>query len=99
LREEHRPRVFEIGVLRNVFGPKKEEVKGGCGKLHNVELYDLCSLINIVRVIQPAIMRWTGHVARGGGQEQCRQGFGGEAGQMEGLVVDGEKIIQWICKK
>ena len=62
LREEHRLRVFEIGVLRKVFGPKKEEVKGDCGKLHNVELYDLCSLTNIVRVIQPARMRWTGHV-------------------------------------
>jgi hypothetical protein len=66
LREEHRLRVFEIGVLRKVFGPKKEDVKGDCGQLHNVELYDHCSLTNIVRVIQPARMRWTGHVARVG---------------------------------
>jgi len=57
-------RVFEIGVLRKVFGPKKEEVKGDCGRLHNVELYDLCCLTDFVRVIQPARMRWTGHVAR-----------------------------------
>jgi hypothetical protein len=59
LREEHRLRVFEIGI-------KKEEVKGDCGKLHNVELYDLCSLTNIVWVIQPVRLRWTGHVARVG---------------------------------
>jgi hypothetical protein len=65
LREEHRLRVFEIGVLRKVFEPKKEDVKGDCGKLH-VELYDHCSLTNIVWVIHPARMRWTGHVARVG---------------------------------
>jgi len=64
LREEHRLRVFEIGVLRKVFGPKKEEVKGDCGKLYNVQLYDLCSLTHIGRVIQLARMRWPGHVAR-----------------------------------
>ena len=26
-----------------------------------------------------------------GGQEKCRQDFGGKAGQLEGLVVDGGK--------
>jgi hypothetical protein len=62
LREEHRLGIFEIGVLRKVFGPKKEEVKGDCGKLHNVELYDLCSVTHIGRVIQPARMRWPEHV-------------------------------------
>jgi hypothetical protein len=29
LREEHRLRVFENGVLRRIFGPKRVEVKGG----------------------------------------------------------------------
>jgi hypothetical protein len=28
LREEHRLRVFEDGVLRGIFGPKKDEVTG-----------------------------------------------------------------------
>jgi hypothetical protein len=28
LREEHRMRVFENGVLRKIFGPKREEVGG-----------------------------------------------------------------------
>jgi hypothetical protein len=28
LREKHRPRVFENRVLRRIFGPKNDEVKG-----------------------------------------------------------------------
>jgi len=28
LREEHRLRVFENGVLRRIFGPKRDEVAG-----------------------------------------------------------------------
>jgi hypothetical protein len=30
LREEHRLRVFENRVLRRIFGPKGDEVTGGC---------------------------------------------------------------------
>jgi hypothetical protein len=42
LREEHRLRMFENRVLR-IFGPKSDEVTGGWRKLHNEELYNLCS--------------------------------------------------------
>jgi hypothetical protein len=31
-------RVFENKVLRRIFGPKWDEVTGGCRKLHNEEL-------------------------------------------------------------
>jgi hypothetical protein len=41
LREEHRLRVFENRVLRRIFGPKRDEVTGGCRKLHNEELHNL----------------------------------------------------------
>ena len=57
-------RVFEIRVLRRVFGPKREEVTGEWRKLHNEELSDLYSLPNIVRVVKWRRMRWEGHVAR-----------------------------------
>jgi hypothetical protein len=40
LGEEHRLRVFENIVLRNIFGPKRDEVTGECRKLHNMELHD-----------------------------------------------------------
>jgi hypothetical protein len=35
LREEHRLKVFENRVLRRIFGPKRDEVTGCKGKLHN----------------------------------------------------------------
>ena len=59
-------RVFENRVLRRVFGPKRDEVKGEWRKLHNEELSDLYSLPNIVRVVKSGRMRWAGHVARMG---------------------------------
>ena len=49
LREERRLRVFENRVLRRVFGPKRDEVKGNWRKLHNEDLSNLYSLPNIVR--------------------------------------------------
>jgi len=58
LREERRLR-----VLWRVFGPKRDEVTGEWRKLHNEELSDLCSLLNIVRVVKSRRMRWAGHVA------------------------------------
>jgi hypothetical protein len=38
LREEHRLRVFENRVLRQIFGPKREK-DGSWRKLHNDELH------------------------------------------------------------
>jgi len=44
LWEEPRLRVFENRVLRRIFGPKRDEVRGEWGKTHNEELNDLyCS--------------------------------------------------------
>jgi hypothetical protein len=64
LREEYGLRVFENKVLRRIFGPKKDEVTGGCKKLHNEELHDLYSSPSIIRTIKSRRMRWAGHVAR-----------------------------------
>ena len=66
LREERRLRVFENRMLRRVFGPKRDEVTGEWRKLHNEELSNLCSLPNVVRVVNSRRMRWAGHVARMG---------------------------------
>jgi hypothetical protein len=51
LREECKLRVFENRVLRRLFGPKMDEVKGGWRKLHNEELHDLYSSPSIIRII------------------------------------------------
>jgi hypothetical protein len=56
--------VFEKRVLRRVFGPKKDEVKGEWRKLHNDDLRDLYSLPNIVGVVKSRRMRWAGCVVR-----------------------------------
>jgi hypothetical protein len=53
LREEQRLRVV----------PKREEVRGNRTELHNEELHDLCSSLNIIQVIKPWRMRGVGHVA------------------------------------
>ena len=52
VKEKHRLRVFETRVLRGIFGPRRDEVTGEWRRLHNEELYDLCSSPNIVRVIK-----------------------------------------------
>jgi hypothetical protein len=36
--EQRRLRVFENRVLRRIFSPKREEVTGGCRRLHKEEL-------------------------------------------------------------
>jgi hypothetical protein len=64
--EERRLKVFENRVLRRLFGPKWDEVTGKWRKLHNVELNDLYSLPNIVRVVKLRRIRWAEHVARMG---------------------------------
>ena len=64
LKEEHRLKVFENRVLRRIFGPRRDGLRGEWRKLHNEELNDLYSSPNIVRVIKSRRIRWAGHVAR-----------------------------------
>jgi hypothetical protein len=52
LREERRLRVFENRVLRRIFGPKRDEVKGEWRKLHSEGLHILYSSPNIIRQIK-----------------------------------------------
>jgi acyl-coenzyme A synthetase/AMP-(fatty) acid ligase len=57
LREEYRLGVLENGVLRNLFGPKKDEVTRNCRKLHNEKVYALYSSPNVIRMIKSKRMR------------------------------------------
>jgi hypothetical protein len=43
----NRLRVFEVRVLRRIFGPKRDEVTGGSRKLYHGELLNLYSLRDI----------------------------------------------------
>ena len=63
LWEERKLRVFENMVLRRIYGPRRDEVTGECGRLHKEELNDLYSSPNIVRGIKLRRMRLAGNVA------------------------------------
>jgi hypothetical protein len=92
LREERKPRVFENMVLRRIFGPRRDEVKGEWRRLHNEDLNDLYSSPNIVRVIKSRRMRWAGHVARMGEERgMCRV----LVGKSEGRKSLGRPTCRW----
>ena len=65
--------MFENRVLRRIFGPNKGEGTGEWRRLHNEELYDLCSSPNILWLFKTRRIRWAGHVARmGDTRDACR---------------------------
>jgi hypothetical protein len=59
-------RVFQNKVLRRIFGPKRDGVTEGWGKLHTEELTDLYSSPSIIRIIRSRRLRRAGHVAQMG---------------------------------
>jgi hypothetical protein len=42
--------VFENRVLREIFGPKRDEATGEWRRLHNEEFHGLCSSPDVIRV-------------------------------------------------
>jgi hypothetical protein len=56
--------VFENRVLRRIFGPKRDEVRGVWRKLHNEELHNFYISPSIIRMIKSRGKRCAGHVAR-----------------------------------
>jgi hypothetical protein len=56
--------MFENRVLRRIFGPNRDGVKGGWRKLQNEELHNLYSSPSIIRTIKSRRMMWAAHVAR-----------------------------------
>jgi len=61
-------------------------------KLHNKELNDLYSSLNIVRVKKSRRMRWTGHIAR---MEEWRGVYRVLVGKPEGKRPSGRPIRRW----
>ena len=88
LREERRLSVFENWVLRGVFGPKRDEVTGEWGKLHNDQY---CSPSNL-GMMKLRRMRWAGHVAR---MEKRRGAYRALVGKSEGKRPLGRPRRRW----
>ena len=71
-------------------------------QIFNVELSDLYSLPNIVRVVKSRRMRWAGHVARMGEERGVHRVL---VGKPEGKShwgdpdIDGRIILRWTCRK
>ena len=66
LWEERKLRAFENMVLMRIFGPRRDEVMGELRRLYNMELNDLYTSLNIVRVMKSRRMRWAVHVVHMG---------------------------------
>jgi hypothetical protein len=92
LREEHKLRVSENRVLRNIFGSKREEVAGYWRRLHSEELRNLYSSQYIIRVIISRRISWTGNVARMGDIKNAYKSLGGET---EGKRPLGKPNRRW----
>jgi hypothetical protein len=102
LKEEHRLRVFENRVLRGMFGPKRDEVKGERRKLHSGELHNLYPSPDIIRQIKSRRMRWPGRVARKGeGRNVYRVWWERSKGKghLEDQGVDGSMGSKWILRR
>ena len=63
LKEECRLMIFESRILRQIFGPKRDE-NGEWKRLHNEEFHTLYRSPDKIRVINSRRLRWAGHVAR-----------------------------------
>ena len=78
---------------REIFGPRRDDVTGEWRRLHNEELNDLYSSLNIVRVIKSRRMRWAGHVARMGEE---RRAYRVLMGKPEGKRPLGRPRRRWV---
>ena len=97
MREECRLGLSECSMTRRIFGPKRDEVKGECRKLHNEEINYPYSSPNIIQVIKSRRMRWEGHVACVGARGEVHTGFWWEnlrkRNHLEDPGVDGRIIL------
>jgi hypothetical protein len=101
LREECGLRVFENRALRRIFGPKRDEVRREWRRLHEKELYALCSSSNI-RVIKSRRIKWAEHEARMGRGEVytgVRWGNLKERNHLEHVGVNWRIILKLTLKK
>jgi hypothetical protein len=90
--------VFENGVLRRIFGPKRDEVMGEWRKLHSGELHNLYSSPDIIGHIKSRRMKWVGHVEHMGERRNVYRVLVGKPegkDHLEDQGVDGRMRSNW----
>jgi hypothetical protein len=80
-------------VLRRIFGPRRDEVKGDWRKLHNEELHNLYSSPNIIRMTMSRWIRWATYVARMAEKTNTHRIL---VGKLEGRRPPGRPKRQWV---
>ena len=78
-------------MLRNIFGSKKDEVRGMWRRVCNKEIHDLYCSPNIVWVINSRL-RWAGHVAR---MKYRRSGYRNLVGNHRGKELNFKTRHRW----
>jgi hypothetical protein len=86
--------VFENGVLRRMFGRKRDEVTGGWRKLHIEKLLNLYTSPIINRMIKSKRIKLAGQISRMWGRE-TRIGYWWES-QRERCHWEDQDIGRWI---
>jgi hypothetical protein len=88
--------------LREILGPKKDDVTGEWRKLPDEELNGLYCSPNIIRVIKSRRMIWAGHVVcMGRGEVHAGFGWGKlrERDHLEDLDINWTIIVKRIFRK
>jgi hypothetical protein len=80
-------------VLRRIFGPKRDEVRGGWRKLNNEKLHNLYSLPSANRMNKSWRMVWAGNVARMG---MKRNEYRILLGKLDGKRPLGGQRCRWV---
>jgi hypothetical protein len=80
-------------VLRRIFGPKRDDVRGDLRNLHNEELHNLYYSLSIIRIMKSSRMRWAWHVARMG---EKRNAYRILMGKPEGKRPLGRPRRRWV---
>jgi hypothetical protein len=88
--------MFENWVLRRIFEPNRNEIKGEWKRVCNEELNGLYFFPDIIRVIKRRI-RWAGHIASMGETKGTYEPK--ERDHLEDPVESGRIIFECIFKK
>jgi hypothetical protein len=93
IRDEHRLRVSQNRVLRGIFIPKWDEMKGSWRELHNEELCEFYSSPGVIRIIRLRRVRLGGNIEQ---MHMKRNAYRALVGKQEGKRPLGRPRCGWV---